>query len=501
MAPRPRTPGTPRPGTPRPGDPPVAAELSLDSVTNAEIRSAFDAERALVMRRRLMWYCGIAVGLLLVSLLINVRDVLRHGEGADYESSLLDGISDVVLITIFAGAWWFARVRAPCRECAVEILTWIGVLASSVVFLTQPLANALSAGDAVGKFTKDQLILIMGGIGLFAAFVLHFLGSLLIALTPRESLRTLLPTWVVYLLIVAFLYPGHWWARAALVAAFPLAFLPGLLWSWWRFSRAGERFWSRTVAARYGEVAAELTHARQIHEALFPPPIDRGPVRLTYRYVPMREIGGDFLFVHPLSHPPAPADGPCSIVLIDVSGHGVPAALTVNRLHGELQRFFAERPGADPADVLRALNAYAFAALSPQSVYATAMVLRVDPAERRLAWAGAGHPPAFLRRASGDTEELASSAMMLGVLGPVEFHAESGSTRLAAGDVLIAYTDGATETRDERHEDFSIPRLRRLAGRDAPRGRLAGIIMDEVARFRKGRVTDDTLIVEAWVEA
>ena len=71
----------------------------------------------------------------------------------------------------------------------------------------------------------------------------------------------------------------------------PLAGLPGLAWSWWRYRSFAERFGARAVQKRYAEVTRELTDARRIHEALFPPPITRGPVRVAYRYEPMREIG------------------------------------------------------------------------------------------------------------------------------------------------------------------------------------------------------------------
>src|SRR5262249_42834489 len=122
--------------------------------------------------------------------------------------------------------------------------------------------------------------------------------------------------------------------RLIFVAILPLAGAPGVLISWWRYARFGRRFGQSMLAERYGELERDLVDARRIHEALFPPPVTRGPVRLAYRYDPMRQIGGDFLYAHPILPAPGVNDGPLSVVLIDVTGHGVPAAMTVSGLHG-----------------------------------------------------------------------------------------------------------------------------------------------------------------------
>src|SRR5690606_35391330 len=130
---------------------------------------------------------------------------------------------------------------------------------------------------------------------------------------------------------------------------------------------------------------------------------------------------------------------------IDVSGHGVGAALAVNRLHGELLRFFAQHPDGSPGRLLTALNDYSLVALSPQAVYSTALCLRVDPHAGTLTWASAGHPPAFLRRADGRIEPIESTAVMLGVIDGESFQPNEQSCAIQPGDRILAYTDGASE--------------------------------------------------------
>jgi serine phosphatase RsbU (regulator of sigma subunit) len=252
------------------------------------------------------------------------------------------------------------------------------------------------------------------------------------------------------------------------------------------------------------EISAELSQARRLHEALFPAPLGTGAIHMGFAYEPMREIGGDVLFVHRES-----ASAALSIVLIDVSGHGIPAALSVNRLHGELLRFFSNYPApagesGRPGHVLANLNAYACAALAPQGVYATALVLRACPVVGTIEFANAGHPTAYLRKATGSTIDLPATATMLGVLDADSYLTESIELNFQPGDRVLAYTDGAMESRDAEGKDFTAERIKSVVtsatlsqrpgtGRLAP---LADSLMAAVSTFRHGPAQDDTLIVE-----
>ena len=201
------------------------------------------------------------------------------------------------------------------------------------------------------------------------------------------------------------------------IAFSPLIALPGTAICWFRDSRRLEKYKLRFLQQRYGEVRRELTDARKIHESLFPAEVEHGAVRMTYRYEPMRQIGGDFLFVCPAPMQGAGDGGDgLNVVLIDVTGHGIPAALTVNRLHGELERIFAEDPLIPPGEVLALLNRYVHLTLAPHSIYGTAVCVRIDPGSGKLEFASGGHPPAFLRGVDGTLERLDSTSFVLGAL-------------------------------------------------------------------------------------
>lgn len=274
---------------------------------------------------------------------------------------------------------------------------------------------------------------------------------------------------------------------AALAAGACLASgLPGLAITLLRRDTLG----LRVVESRYSDVERELNTARRIHDRLFPAPIETGPIRMSFRYEPMRQIGGDYLDA---AWRP---DGSLSLALIDVTGHGVAAALAVNRLHGELKRVFAQHPDADPARIISALNEYIHLTLSDEQVFATAVALRVRP-DGAVRLCIAGHPPPLLRKSDGAVVHLDSTAAMLGMLAPADFEAESVGVALGPGDLLVLYTDGATEAMDRASRQLGIGGMSRaVQALDRPDPLTAPQrVLDAVLAYRAGPSQDDTLIV------
>jgi sigma-B regulation protein RsbU (phosphoserine phosphatase)/two-component system sensor histidine kinase ChiS len=230
-----------------------------------------------------------------------------------------------------------------------------------------------------------------------------------------------------------------------------------------------------------------------LHEALLPPAIETGPVRMSFVYEPMRQIGGDFVFAH------TSRTGAMHVVLIDVAGHGVASALAVNRLHGELKRFFLLSDDPEPGMVINDLNAYVYAALACEGMFATAVCLRFDGPGAKVAWSSAGHPPAMLRSVAGaGVLELGSTCPMLGALPPELFDPSPRTMTMVPGDALIAFTDGLFECRDASGRELGLAQVLTLT-QASPTGEL-GAIARELARasraHRHGRVSDDTLVME-----
>ncbi|MFM9956901.1 MAG: SpoIIE family protein phosphatase [Phycisphaerales bacterium] len=330
-------------------------------------------------------------------------------------------------------------------------------------------AAAKTAATGVSAAASAALVT---GSGLWSVFVSHFFACCFLPWTPRESMRPIVPLLILNAVILLFYVRGSPWGIPIAIVLSPLVAAPGAGICWWRGSKIRDTFTLNVLKGRYSEIKRELVDARRIHESLFPGPFEAGGVSLDYRYEPMRQIGGDYLYARRIG----PAEGAppgrdyTHVVIVDVTGHGISAALTVNRLHGEIDRQLGERPDASPADLLTGLNNYLHHTLANHSVYATALCMRVDSSRDELTWASAGHPPAFLRAADGTVDQLDSTTMVLGACKGGDFDANQQTMRFAKGDSVIAYTDGAIEARNAAGRMLGVAGMRSMVASIARNG-------------------------------
>ena len=156
------------------------------------------------------------------------------------------------------------------------------------------------------------------------------------------------------------------------------------------------------------------------------------------------------------------------LTLVDVTGHGLAAALTVNRLYGELERVYAESNRSDPGTVLTLLNRYINLTMRQHNIYATASCVMLDPTTGTLRWASGGHPPGYLRRANAEVRDLAATTVLLGALADDQFNPDQQTIEVNPGDTLIMFTDGAFEARDRTGQPFGLQRLREMVSITQP---------------------------------
>jgi serine phosphatase RsbU (regulator of sigma subunit) len=327
----------------------------------------------------------------------------------------------------------------------------------------------------------------------------HLLAAALLPWSPRQAVFPVALLLAVNALTIFVFGDRTLAGKTALSVVSIAAGVPGSFMAMLRHSRRVDRFKLRFLQSRYGQIRRELTDARRIHESLFPKPLSRGALRFDYRYEPMRQIGGDYFYAKfspPLDGQPAAFNA----ILIDVTGHGIAAALTVNRLYGEVERLFAEVPNASPGDVLRALNRYVFLTMANHSIFATALCTRIDPGVGEIEFASGGHPPAFLRAVDGTLDQLPSTAFVLGACADDEFDPAPEKRRFGPGDTLIAYTDGAIEARNDSGRMLGVIGIERLLATIAPAaaGGWSAAIVAAVDSHRCGPANDDTLVVEVY---
>jgi len=231
----------------------------------------------------------------------------------------------------------------------------------------------------------------------------------------------------------------------------------------------------------------DLERAAEIQQRLLPrsAPAVRG-YDLAGRNIACRTVGGDYYSF--LTYP----DGRVAMLVADVQGKGLPAALLMSSLHAWVQVLFEECTDL-AARVLR---------LS-RLVHATSdrlisfFVGVLDPASGELTYCNAGHNAPLLIRAAGDVERLDSTGRVMGILPPSEY--SCGTRALRAGDFAVLYSDGVTEAeRRGSSEQFEEERLGETvkACRTRPASEMIDVIIQKLTAFRRGAPqADDVTIV------
>jgi len=184
------------------------------------------------------------------------------------------------------------------------------------------------------------------------------------------------------------------------------------------------------------ELKGSLSVAAEIQHGLIPElPRDVPGYSFAALQRPCLTVGGDYYDVIPLS------DGRCWLVMADVAGKGYPAALTVANLQAMLQVLAAQDVHFDEA--LSYINRSLCRTMTGGR-FVTLFIAKLQPESHSLLWVNAGHVPPLLQTAEGIVR-LKASTPPLGVLPEMDFEVQR--IELAAGDRLLAYTDGLTEAR------------------------------------------------------
>ena len=270
-------------------------------------------------------------------------------------------------------------------------------------------------------------------------------------------------------------------------------------------SRLGERF---NVMAEHveellvdsvskAELEHELNLARDIQTVLVPAAgLHQVPgMEISGYYEPAETCGGDFWDFAPLPRG-------CSTVLIgDVTGHGVPAAMLTATAKASLDTLrHVQGDALHVSETLRVLD-HVIRDAGAGSFFMTATCAFLDSRESLLFFSSAGHPPGLhLRWAQGGVKltRLVSRGNRLGDGDPSGF--ESHRTRVVTGDLLVWYTDGIVEAADEEGRAYGVRRLLRSLSKLTPTttpDRAVEVIVDDFMSFREGRPLEDdvTLVV------
>jgi sigma-B regulation protein RsbU (phosphoserine phosphatase) len=233
------------------------------------------------------------------------------------------------------------------------------------------------------------------------------------------------------------------------------------------------------------EIQKELEVAKRIQLSILPAAFPNSAnFRVAARYVPMTSVAGDFYdFI-------AADDAHAGLLIADVSGHGVPAALIASmvKVAATAQRANA----ADPARLLAGMNAILCG--NTQEQFVTAAYVHLDAQSRELRYSAAGHPPMLMLRA-GEVLEVAENGLILAAFDYATY--STAAQRLQTGDRLLLYTDGIVEAANATGEYFgqnALGKVLRQTAGIAP-AEAADRIISAVQQWAASQDDDLTVLV------
>jgi len=261
-------------------------------------------------------------------------------------------------------------------------------------------------------------------------------------------------------------------------------------------SQAGIAMRSITLAEKMAEqmeverrTEQEMQIARQVQSRLLP---QQAPSLKTLdcygKCIQTRAVGGDYYDFLDLG------SGRLGLVLADISGKGMSAALLMANLQANLRGQYALAL-EDVGRLLRSVN-HLFYRNTETSHYATMFFAIYDDATRRVRYVNCGHNAPIIVRANGDIERLAATATVLGLFE--EWDCNVAECDLAPGDVLLIYTDGISEAGPNEEEEYGEKRLIATSREHQLRSakEILENILTDVQQSSRGRQADDmTLIV------
>ena len=235
----------------------------------------------------------------------------------------------------------------------------------------------------------------------------------------------------------------------------------------------------------------ELDLARQIQVSILPRRLVADGVELAACMTTATEVGGDYYDVLPI-------DGGCWIGIGDVSGHGVTSGLIMLMVQSAVAGLVARDPNASPKDAVTIVNRVLFENIRHRLLkddFVTFSLLRVT--DRRIVFAGAHEHFLVMRNGSKHVESIATPGTWLGVLPDIGKFTTETVVDLEPNDLVVLYTDGITETRNDRGEQYGFERLCEAVerSRKEPIEQIRDAVLADVSQFSTQREDDATLVL------
>lgn len=251
----------------------------------------------------------------------------------------------------------------------------------------------------------------------------------------------------------------------------------------------------KEVEEKNEQIEKELELAMRIHKTLVPSSISNSKVEVAVSYMPVYYIGGDYAKFHFLD------ENRLIFIISDVTGHGVPAALLVNRIHAEFERF--AKDGKEPGVLLEELDEFIKEDFEGTDMYLSAFCGLLDFNKMKMLYSNHGHPPQCVYRVRESViQDLPAQTVMLGL--PLKYDGcYQDEIEFERGDRILLFTDGVTETVDPKGDQFGEDGLEGFLRKNHALSPAVfnQKLLDDLDSFSNGKFRDDIFILHIEVKA
>ncbi len=242
------------------------------------------------------------------------------------------------------------------------------------------------------------------------------------------------------------------------------------------------------------QMQKELELATRIHKTLIPSSVSTDLVDIAVSYLPMYYMGGDYAKFRFLD------DDKLIFIICDVTGHGVSAALLVNRFHSEFEHL--AREGKNPGLLLRELNDFIIESFQGINMYISAFCGLLDFKQGKFLYSNHGHPTQYIYRISNSEIQLLPSQTSLLGLPVKEEEVYEHAIGFEKGDRILLFTDGVTETRNKEAQAYGEERLEEFI-KDNYKLQVEAFnqkLLDELNMFKERQFNDDIFILNMYLK-
>ncbi len=256
---------------------------------------------------------------------------------------------------------------------------------------------------------------------------------------------------------------------------------------------------NQELLARNQDLEMGMEMAHRLQDALLPqkyPHVKN--VAFCHKYTPADAIGGDFFHIDSVG------DDKAVLFIFDVSGHGVRAALVTSAVKTLLDH--VELAGKPPGTIMEEVNRRfrSFLGQMAPQIFATSFVMVIDGANYQVSTASAGHPsPLLIRKADMTVQPLLDESQggpALGFLDETEYG--TVTAELHEGDIVLGFTDGVYEVRNEEGEYYGVERMHDLIEQNVnmvPRDLIHKILVETEDFMASHSRPDDICLVSAEI--